>query len=139
MSLNIYLTFDGNCREVFEFYRSVFGGEFSIVQTFGDGPPDMGVPEDEQDRIMHVSFPIGSSGLMGSDTVTGFGPPRVKGDNFSVSCATQSREETDELFARISEGGTVTMPLADMFWGSYFGSCMDKFGINWQFNWEQGS
>ena len=139
MTLNIYLTFDGNCREVFEFYRSVFGGEFSIVQTFGDGPPDMGVPEDEQDRIMHVSLPIGSSVLMGSDTVTGFGPPGVKGDNFSVSCATQSREETDELFAKISEGGTVTMPLANMFWGSYFGSCTDKFGIKWQFNWEQGS
>ena len=139
MTLNIYLTFDGNCREVFEFYRSVFGGEFSIVQTFGDGPPDMGVPEDEQDRIMHVSFPIGSSVLLGSDTVTGFGPPGVKGDNFSVSCATQSREETDELFAKISEGGTVTMPLANMFWGSYFGTCTDKFGIKWQFNWEQGS
>ena len=139
MTLNIYLTFDGNCREVFEFYRSVFGGEFSIVQTFGDGPPDMGVPEDEQDRIMHVSFPIGSSVLLGSDTVTGFGPPGVKGDNFSVSCATQSREETDELFAKISEGGTVTMPLADMFWGSYFGSCTDKFGIKWQINWEQES
>ena len=139
MTLNIYLTFDGNCREVFEFYRSVFGGEFSIVQTFGDGPPDMGVPEDELDRIMHVSFPIGSSVLLGSDTVTGFGPPGVKGDNFSVSCATQSREETDELFAKISEGGTVTMPLANMFWGSYFGSCTDKFGIKWQFNWEQGS
>ena len=139
MTLNIYLTFDGNCREVFEFYRSVFGGEFSIVQTFGDGPPDMGVPEDELDRIMHVSFPIGSSVLLGSDTVTGFGPPGVKGDNFSVSCATQSREETDELFAKISEGGTVTMPLADMFWGSYFGTCTDKFGIKWQFNWEQGS
>ena len=139
MTLNIYLTFDGNCREVFEFYRSVFGGEFSIVQTFGDGPPDMGVPEDEQDRIMHVSFPIGSSVLLGSDTVTGFGPPGVKGDNFSVSCATQSREETDELFAKISEGGTVTMPLANMFWGSYFGSCTDKFGIKWQFNWEQES
>ena len=139
MTLNIYLTFDGNCREVFEFYRSVFGGEFSIVQTFGDGPPDMGVPEDEQDRIMHVSFPIGSSVLLGSDTVTGFGPPGVKGDNFSVSCATQSREETDELFAKISEGGTVTMPLADMFWGSYFGTCTDKFGIKWQFNWEQES
>jgi PhnB protein len=139
MTLNIYLTFDGNCREVFEFYRSAFGGEFSIVQTFGDGPPDMGVPEDERDRIMHVSFPVGSSVLMGSDTVTGFGPPGVKGDNFSVSCATQSREETDELFAKISEGGTVTMPLAEMFWGSYFGTCTDKFGIKWQFNFEQGS
>ena len=106
MSLSIYLTFDGNCREAFEFYRSVFGGDFSIVQTFGDGPPDMGVPEEAKDQIMHVSYPIGSSVLMGSD-VSGFGPPHVQGTNFSVSYATESREQTDEFFAKISEGGTV--------------------------------
>ena len=139
MSLSIYLNFEGNCREAFEFYRSVFGGEFSIVQTFADGPPDMGVPEEAQHLIMHVSYPIGSSVLMGSDTLSGFGPPSVQGTNFSLSYMTKDRAETDELFAKISEGGTVTMPLADMFWGSYFGTCTDKFGIKWQFNFEQGS
>ena len=87
-------------------------------------------------RLMHVSFPIGSSVLMGSDTSTQFGPPTVVGNNFSISYTPKSREETDELFAKISEGGTVTMPPADMFWGSYFGTCTDKFGINWQFNYE---
>ena len=61
MSLSIYLNFDGNCREAFEFYRSVFGGDFSIVQTFGDGPPDMGVPEEAKNQIMHVSYPIGQA------------------------------------------------------------------------------
>lgn len=134
--LNTYLNFDGNCREAFEFYRSVFGGEFAIVQTFRDGPGDMGIQDDELDNIMHVSFPIGGSILMGSDMPTGFGPPIVQGNNFSVSVSPNSREEADRLFGSLSEGGAVTMPLQDMFWGSYFGSCTDKFGINWQVDYE---
>ena len=136
MTLSIYLNFGGNCREVFEFYRSVFGGEFEILQTFGDGPGDMDVPDDELGDIMHVSFPIGSSVLMGSDMPSGFGPPVQMGNNFSISYTTESKEQTDDLFAKISEGGTVSMPPADMFWGSYFGSCTDKFGVNWQFNYD---
>ena len=134
MTLSIYLNFDGNCREAFEFYHSAFGGEFMHISTFGEGPPDMGVPEEESERIMHVSLPIGDSVLMGSDTSRTFGPPYQAGNNFSVSCHPQTREETDRLFAAISAGGTVTMPPADMFWGSYFGTCVDKFGIPWQFN-----
>ena len=134
MTLSIYLNFDGNCREAFEFYHSAFGGEFMHISTFGEGPPDMGVPEEESERIMHVSLPIGDSVLMGSDTSPTFGPPYQAGNNFSVSCHPQTREETDRLFAAISAGGTVTMAPADMFWGSYFGTCVDKFGIPWQFN-----
>ena len=137
MTVNIYLHFNGNCREAFEFYRSIFGGDFALVQTFGDGPPDMDVSEDERDNIMHVSYPIGSGVLMGSDVPSGFGPPPQQGNNFSISYQTRSRQETDDLFAKISEGGTVGMPPADMFWGAYFGSCTDKFGINWMFNCEQ--
>ena len=134
--LNTYLNFDGNCREAFEFYRSVFGGEFSIFQAFRDGPGDMGLPEEEMDNIMHVSLSVGDSVLMGSDVPSSFGPPHVPGNNFSVSVSPDSREETDRLFAALSDGGAVTMPLQDMFWGSYFGSCTDKFGINWQVNFE---
>ena len=134
MTLSIYLNFDGNCREAFEFYHSAFGGEFMHISTFGEGPPDMGVPEEESERIMHVSLPIGDSVLMGSDTSPTFGPPYQAGNNFSVSCHPQTREETDRLFGAISAGGTVTMPPADMFWGSYFGACVDKFGIPWQFD-----
>ena len=137
MTLNTYLHFNGNCREAFEFYRSVFGGEFAILETFGGGPADMSVLEEEKNNIMHVSFPIGTSVLMGSDVPSNFGAPPEMGNNFSISCSTQSKEETDNLFAKISEGGTVTMQPADMFWGSYFGYCIDKFGINWQFNYEQ--
>ncbi len=135
MTLSIYLNFDGNCRDAFEFYRSVFGGDFISLSTFGEGPDDMPIPEDEKDRIMHVSLPVGDSVLMGSDTSNAFGgPPHQQGNNFSVSCHPRSREETDRLFAAISAGGAVTMPLDDMFWGSYFGSCIDKFGISWMFN-----
>ncbi len=137
MTLSTYLNFNGNCREAFEFYRSVFGGEFSFLVTFREGPSDMGIPEEEMDNIMHMSLPIGSSVLMGSDTSPAFGPPTMMGNNFSISYSTESKEETDDLFAKVSEGGTVTMQPADMFWGSYFGSCTDKFGINWQFNYEQ--
>ena len=102
MTLSIYLNFDGNCREAFEFYHSAFGGEFMHISTFGEGPPDMGVPEEESERIMHVSLPIGDSVLMGSDTSPTFGPPYQAGNNFSVSCHPQTREETDRLFAAIS-------------------------------------
>ncbi|MCY4413158.1 MAG: VOC family protein [Caldilineaceae bacterium] len=134
MTLSIYLNFNGNCRQAFDFYRSAFGGDYITISTFGEGPDDMGMPEDELDRIMHVSLPIGDSVLMGSDTSAAFGPPHQAGNNFSVSCHPKSREETERLFAAISAGGTVTMPLDDMFWGSYFGACVDKFGIPWQFN-----
>lgn len=134
MSLNPYLTFDGNCREVFEFYRSVFGGEFSAIQTFADGPPDMGVPDAEKGLIMHVSLPVGSSVLMGSDRSTAFGPAPAVGTNFSISMSGDSREHCDELFAKLSEGGVVKMPMSETFWGAYFGLWTDKYGINWMIN-----
>ena len=132
MAISTYLNFDGNCREAFEFYRSVFGGEFAVMETFRNGPSDMGMPDDEMDNIMHVSFPIGSSVLMGSDVPSTFGAPHVPGNNFALSINLESREESDDLFTKLSDGGSVNMPMADMFWGAYFGFCTDKFGINWQ-------
>ncbi len=136
MNLNIYLHFNGDCREAFDFYRSVFGGEFDIVQTFADMPSeaagDMAIPEAELGNVMHVALPIGDSVLMGSDSPSFFGPPPVVGGNFSASVDADSREAADALFAALSEGGKVDMAMADMFWGAYFGSCRDKFGIGWQ-------
>ncbi len=129
--LNPYLNFGGNCREAFEHYRSVFGGDFEIFQTFRDGPPGMGVGEDEMDNIMHVSFPIGDSMLMGSDVPDAFGGAPVSGTNVHVSVSPKSKEEADRVFAGLSDGGNVTMPMMDMFWGDYFGTCTDRFGINW--------
>ena len=137
--LSTYLNFNGNCREAFEFYRSVFGGEFAVFETFRGMPPgDVNIPKEEIDHVMHVSYPVGTSVLMGSDVPSGFGPPHVAGNNFSVSVSTESREETDRIFGALSKGGNVTMELQDMFWGAYFGSCTDRFGINWQVNCEQG-
>ena len=115
--------------------RSVFGGEFAVIQTFADWPPDLGVPEDQRDRIMHVTLPIGSGVLMGSDS-GGLGPETATGNNFSLSLSPDTREQADELFAKLSAGGTVDMPMQEMFWGSYFGSCTDPFGICWQINYD---
>ena len=132
MTLSTYINFDGNCREAFEFYRSVFGGEFAVMETFRNGPPDMGMPEEELDNVMHVSFTIGSSVLMGSDVPSTFGAPHDPGNNFSLSVNAESREESDALLGKLSKGGNVSMPMQDMFWGAYFGACTDKFGISWQ-------
>ena len=130
MSLSTYLTFDGNCREAFEFYRSVFGGEYQTLSTFGEGPDDMEVPDAERDKIMHVSLSVGDGVLMGSDRGP-WGPPLVAGNNFSLSIESETRTASDALFAKLSAGGSATMPMADAFWGAYFGRCTDRFGINW--------
>lgn len=128
-----YLTFNGNCREAFEFYRSVFGGEFEYIATFDELPQKYDrVPEDSN-RIMHVSFQVKGGVIMGSDTSST--TPTVKfGDNFSIYVATASIEETDLFIKKMSEGGTVTMPAENTFWGAYFGMCKDQFGINWMFS-----
>ena len=138
MSLSTYLTFDGDCREAFEFYKSVFGGDFIELHTFVDAPPDMGVPDDQKDRIMHVSLPVGSSVLMGSDTAGGYGGPLVKGNNFSISYRPETKGEADQIFAGLKDGGVEMMAMQDTFWGSYFGLCTDKFGVKWMVNVDLG-
>ncbi len=130
-SLNIYLKFNDNCREAFEFYRSSLGGEFSECHSFADGPPAMNIDPTYNDRVMHVALPVGSSVLMGCDTVPGFGPPTEFGNNFAVSLNTDTRQEADGVFAKLSDGGTVLIPMQDMFWGGYFGAFVDRFGVTW--------
>lgn len=132
MTIDPYLTFDGTCRQAFDFYRSVFGGEFGLISTFREGPEDMGVPSEEFDRIMHVSLPIGSSVLMGSDSSSTHGPAPVAGTNFAISFSAKNKEHADEVFAALSEGGEIQMPMGDMFWGAYFGLVLDRFSITWQ-------
>ena len=136
MSVNTYLTFDGNCREAFEFYRSVFGGDFNAFSTFADGPEDMEVADACRHNVMHVSLPIGSSVLMGSDNAA-HGPALAIGNNFSLAVNGEGREHSDELLARLAAGGIVTMAMQDTFWGAYFGMCTDRFGINWMVVCEQ--
>ena len=134
-SVNIYLTFDGNCREAFEFYKSVFGGEFSSVSTFGEMPPQKDakpLPDAEKNRIMHISLPISKeTALMGSDTGGEWALSFKQGNNFSISVNADTKEDADRIYNALSSGGQATMPMDNTFWGSYFGMLTDKFGINW--------
>ena len=134
MTLSTYLTFDGKCGPAFDFYKSVFSGDFAVRSTFADAPPDMNVKDTDRDRIMHVSLPIGDSVLMGSDTTSEHGGPVTMGNNFSVSFSPKTKEEADRVFGKLAEGGSVTMKLQNTFWGAYFGMCTDKFGIQWMVN-----
>ena len=134
-TVNIYLTFNGQCEEAFNFYRSVFGGEFPYVGRFKDMPPQEGMPPlsgDMNERIMHISLPISTETvLMGSDTGGEWAPSLIQGNNFSISINTDSKDKSDFLFNGLSAGGKVTMPLNKTFWGDYFGMFTDKFGVNW--------
>ena len=132
-SINPYLTFNGNCEEAFNHYRSVFGGNFPYVGRFKEMPPMDGksVPESEANKIMHMSLPIGNSILMGSDSSDAFGHATTLGNNFSISVNATTDAEADKLFNGLAHGGHVTLPMAKTFWGSYFGMCVDKFGIHW--------
>ena len=137
--VNAYLTFNGNCEEAFRFYQSVFGTEFQNISRFGDMPSDAenSLPETDKDKIMHVALPISQETiLMGSDTGSAHAAGFVHGNNISLSINTDSREEADRLFNGLSAGGKVTMPLAETFWGAYFGMWTDKFGISWMLNYD---
>lgn len=134
-TVNTYLTFDGNCEEAFNFYKSVFGGEFPYVGRFGEMPPQEGMPpvsESAKDQIMHISLPISKETiLLGSDTGGEWGANYKQGTNFSISINTDTTEEADRIFTQLSNGGHITMPMNKTFWGSYFGMFTDKFGVSW--------
>lgn len=133
MKINPYLTFLGNCEEAFNHYKSVFGGDFAYVGRFRDMPPQEGMemPEEAGNLIMHISLPIGDAMLMGSDTGGEWAPDTIIGNNISISITATSKAEADRVFNALADGGAVTMPLAEQFWGDYYGMCRDKFGINW--------
>lgn len=138
-TVQTYLNFNGNCEEAFNFYKSVFGGEFTYLGRFSEMPLQEGMPpmsEADQNKIMHVGLPIGSTVLMGSDIGGEWAPAFLQGNNFSISINPESKEEADQLFNGLSAGGQITMPMADTFWGAYFGMFTDKFGINWMINFE---
>lgn len=134
MKLNPYLNFDGNAEEAFKLYQTVFGGEMSI-QKMSQAPGTENLSEDEKNRAMHVSIPIGDGQfLMASDCVSSMGHVLNVGNNNYISITPDSRKEADRLFNGLSAGGKIEMPMADMFWGDYFGSFADKFGVYWMIN-----
>jgi PhnB protein len=139
-TINVYLTFNGNCEEAFNFYKSVFGGEFAYVGRFKDIPPEEGkqMPAVEGNKIMHVSLPISDETiLMGSDTGGEWASSFKQGNNFSISVSADSQESADRIFNDLSKGGMVTMPMGKTFWGDYFGMLTDKYGINWMMSYNE--
>lgn len=132
--VNPYLTFLGNCEEAFNYYKSVFGGEFTYVGRFGDMPPQDGeaMPEADKNKIMHISLPISKETmLMGSDTGGEWASSTVIGNNITLSVNVDTKDMADEYYNKLSDGGRASMPMNQTFWGDYFGMCTDKFGINW--------
>lgn len=135
MKVNPYLNFNGQAEEAFNFYKSVFGGEFSGNMKMKEAPGTEKLTEDEQNLTMHISLPIGKDiVLMASDIVPSMGQKLLKGNNNYISLHPDSRTEADRLFNGLSVGGEIEMPMADQFWGDYFGSFTDKFGICWMIN-----
>lgn len=138
--INPYLIFVGNCEEAFNYYKKVFGGDFTSFNRFGEMPPREGVnlSGEQKNMVMHVSLPIGGdSVLMGSDDGGALSPNTIVGNNFSLMVNADTREQADRLFSQLSLDGEIIMPLENTFWGSYFGQCTDRFGIGWMISFEE--
>jgi PhnB protein len=134
-----YLNFPRQTEEAFTFYRSVFGGDFNGgIHRFSDIPPQEDMPplaEEDKNLVMHVELNItGGHALMGTDAPESMGFTVNMGNNVYINLEPDTKEETKRLFDALSKDGTVTMELQDMFWGTYYGSCTDKFGVQWMFN-----
>ena len=137
MKIHTYLNFENTTEEALRFYAKVLGGELTEVYRFGAMPQEGG-PEltpEQKNLVMHVGLQLPDGQMiMASDMLPGMGPKRVEGNNFSISVHPDSRQEADRIFSALSEGGSITMPIADQFWGDYFGSLTDRFGVNWMVN-----
>lgn len=137
--LNPYLNFPGNAEEAFLFYRSIFGGEFRILQRYKDGPSMPGSPPPDGDlgnKILHIALPIGANTLMASDAVPPMCPPVTSGTNIALSLHPDSEAEARRIFEALSANGHVLTPFQPMFWGALFGMCTDPFGIQWMVSYE---
>lgn len=139
-SVNTYLNFPRNTEDAFNFYKTVFGTEFKEpgIMRFGDIPPsdDMPpIPDEDRNLVMHIALPIFNGHIiMGTDAPESMGFKLKMGNNVYISLHPDTRKETDELFRKLSTGGIVEQELQEMFWGDYYGSCSDKFGVHWMFN-----
>jgi PhnB protein len=139
-AVSTYLNFPRNTEEVFNFYKSIFGGEYSRggIARFSDIPPSEGAPkiaDEDKNLVMHIELPIlGGHVLMGTDAPESMGFKVNYGNNVHINLEPDTKAETKRLFDALSAGGKITMELQDMFWGSYYGSCTDKYGIQWMFN-----
>ena len=133
--INPHINFNGNAEEAFNFYKSVFGGEFAKIIRFKDiSSPEYPIPEKEANKIMHIALPIGKNSLMANDVPEIMGRVNENENRSKISVSAESREEADKLFSGLSAGGNIEMPIEDSSGGSYFGMFRDKFGIEWMIN-----
>lgn len=132
ISINPWINFNGNAEEAFNFYRSVFGGEFSKIVRLKDlASPEFPVADSEANKILQIVLPIGQSFLIGNDVPAMLGPVNENENRSKIAVSTDSQEEADQIFNKLSVGGQVEMPLATSPWGSYFAMFRDKYGIEW--------
>lgn len=137
--INPYLHFLGNTEEVFNFYKSIFGGEFVTVMRYGEMREcdDMNLSDEDKQKIMHIALPLSEEHvLMGTDAVGEHAESAVFGTNISISVSTDSKEEADKVFNGLADGAEITMPISDTFWGAYFGMLKDKYDIQWMVNYD---
>jgi PhnB protein len=138
MSVDVYLNFNGNCREAVEFYAQVFGTGQPHIMSFGETPPnpEFPLPEEAKDLVMHSRLNIQGSNVMFSDVFPGM--PFVAGNNISLAIVSKNIDDVKSLFDKLKDGGKVGMELQETFWSKCYGSLTDKFGIEWQFNYDNG-
>lgn len=135
LAINPYLHFMGNTEEAMIFYKKIFGGEFNTFQRYNDVPGFEKMPMEEQNKMIHVSLTIGNGiTIMATDALESMGRNVNAGNNFYICVQAESVSETDRLFAELSKGGLIEMPLNETMWGAYFGMCRDKFGVHWMIN-----
>ncbi len=135
--INPHINFNGNAEEAFNFYKSVFGGEFAKIMRFKDlSSPEFPVPENEANKIMHIALPIGKNILMANDVPESMGQVSENENRSKISISAESKEEADKLFNGLSVGGQIEYQIGDSPWGSYFGMFRDKYGIEWMIDYD---
>ena len=136
-SINPHINFNGNAEEAFNFYKSVFGGEFAKIMRFKDlASAEFPVADNEANKIMHIALPIGKSILMANDVPEILGRTNENENRSKIVISAESKEEADKLFNGLSAGGQIEMPISDSPWGSYFGMFRDKYGIEWMIDFD---
>ena len=131
-TLHPHINFNGNAREAFEFYRSVFGGEFSRILYLKElAGPDVPIADEDADKILHIALPVGPTTLIGNDVPSFLGRVNEQENRSKISVRAGSREEADRLYHGLSQGGAVEAPIGESPWGTYFGMFRDKYGIEW--------
>ncbi len=132
---SIYLYFSGSCEEAFDRYQEIFGGEITVRSRYNEMPPNPDfppIPEHAKDMVMHSTLTISDDVIIqGADMAEGFGPAITVGNNFAITLTLENNSEADRIHQELSKDGKVTMPMQETFWGSYFGSCTDRYGVNW--------